>query len=166
VIELGMTVPQTVMLGFFQAIGDRWAVMGDVGWQNWAAFGAVEIGVTTSTPRSLVTQISYRDTWHAALGAQVRLSEPWQLNFGIAYDTSMTTDENRSLSLSLANQLRVGVGAQVVIDKHWDLGMASELLWDGSPAIDRENGPLSGHVSGRYANTWILFFAFSFTWKA
>ena len=166
VIDLGMKVPQTLMLGFFQAIGDRWTVMGDVGWQNWATFGAVEIGVTTSNPRSLVTQISYRDTWHAALGAQVRLSEPWLLNFGLAYDSAMTTDENRSLSLSLASQLRLGVGAQVVVDRHWDLGMASELLWGGSPAIDRENGPLSGRVSGTYASTWILFFAFSFTWKA
>ena len=166
VIDLGLTVPQTVMLGFFQALDDRWAVMGDVGWQNWAAFGAVEIGVTTSTPRSLTAQISYRDTWHVGLGAQVQLSEPWQLNFGAAYDSSMTSDENRSLSLSLASQLRLGVGAQVVLDRHWTLGFASEFLWGGSPVVDVERGLLAGHVSGRYADTWILFLAFNFTWRS
>ena len=37
-IDLGVKVPQTFMVGFAQAIGDRWTVMGDVGWQNWAAF--------------------------------------------------------------------------------------------------------------------------------
>jgi long-chain fatty acid transport protein len=165
-VDLGMKVPQTVMLGFYQAIDERWAIVGDVGWQNWAAFGAVEIGITTDVPRGLTTQINYQDTWHVALGAQVQLSEPWQLNFGIAYDSSMTDDANRSLSLALANQLRFGIGAQVAVDRHWNLGLASELLWDGSPTIDVDRGPLAGHVSGSYANTWIFFVAFSFTWKA
>jgi long-chain fatty acid transport protein len=165
-VDVGITVPQTAMLGFFQRINESWAVMGDVGWQNWQAFGAVEIGVTTSTPRSLVTHINYSNTWHVGLGSQVQLSEPWQLNFGVAYDSSMTSDENRSLSLSLASQLRLGVGAQVVLDPHWSLGFASELLWGGSPVVDVEHGPLSGHVSGSYANTYILFFSFGFTWRA
>jgi long-chain fatty acid transport protein len=165
-LDLGMKVPQSAMLGFSQAIDDRWTVMGDVGWQNWAAFGAVEIGITTDQPRGLTTQINYQDTWHVGIGAEVQLSEAWRLRFGLAYDSSMTSDENRSLSLALANQLRLGVGAQVAIDRHWDLGMAAELLWDGSPGIDVDRGPLAGHVSGRYANTWILFAAFGFTWKA
>ena len=165
IIDVGLTVPQTVMLGFYQAVGDRWAILGDVGWQNWAAFGAVEIGVSSSPPRSLTTKISYDNTWHVGLGAQVQVSEPWQLHFGAAYDSSMTSDDNRSLSLSLASQLRLGAGAQVVLDKHWDLGFASELLWGGSPRVDVEHGPLSGHVSGSYASTWFVFFAFNFTWK-
>jgi len=166
VLDLGLTVPQTVMLGFFHAIDSRWAVMGDVGWQNWAAFGAVEVGVPGSPPTSLTAHIDYQNTWHVGAGAQVQLSEPWQLNFGIAYDSSMTSDESRSLSLSLASQLRLGVGAQVVLDKRWNLGMASELLWGGSPVVEVDRGALAGHVSGSYASTWILFLAFHFTWKA
>ncbi len=165
-IDLGMTVPQTLILGFHQAIGDRWALVGDVGWQNWAAFGAVEVGISTSDPRSLTTQISYSNTWHVGLGAEAQLSPAWKLNFGVAYDSSMTDDANRSLSLALASQLRFGLGAQVAIDRHWDLGLASELLWDGSPAVDVDRGPLAGHVSGSYASTWIFFLAFSFGWKS
>ena len=38
--------------------------------------------------------------------------------------------------------------------------------WDGSPRIDVDRGPLAGHVSGSYGSTWLLFFTFSFTWKA
>ena len=165
-LDLGMKVPQSAMFGFSQALGERWTLLGDVGWQNWAAFGAVEIGITTSQPRGLTTQINYQDTWHLGLGAEVQLSEQWRLDFGLAYDSSMTDDANRSLSLSLASQLRMGVGAQVAIDSHWELGMATELLWGGSPAVDVNRGPLAGHVAGSYASTWILFFAFSFTWKA
>jgi long-chain fatty acid transport protein len=161
-----MKVPQTVTLGFFHALGDRWAIMGDAGWQNWAAFGAVEVGITTSVPRGITTAIAFTDTWHVGLGAQVQLSPAWLLNFGAAYDSSMTDDADRSLSLSLASQLRFGVGAQVAIDPHWNLGFASELLWGGSPNVDVDRGPLAGRVSGRYASTWILFLSFGFTWKA
>lgn len=165
-IDLGLKVPQTVMLGFSQGLGERWTLVGDVGWQNWAAFGAVEVGLSLSDPHSLTTQIAYRDTWHVGLGAEVQLSERWELNFGVAYDSSMTDEASRSLSLALASQLRFGLGAQVAIDPNWDLGFASELLWDGSPRIDVDRGPLAGHVSGSYASTWFLFLAFSFTWKA
>jgi len=165
-IDLGMKVPQTVMLGFSQALGERWTLVGDVGWQNWAAFGAVEVGIFLSDPHSLTTQLAYSDTWHVGLGAEVQLSEHWGLNFGVAYDSSMTDDASRSLSLALASQLRLGVGAKVAIDPHWDLGFASELLLDGSPRIDVDRGPLAGHVSGSYASTWFLFLGFSFTWKA
>ena len=164
-IDLGMKVPQTVMLGLTQAIGDRWTLMGDVGWQNWAAFGAVEVGISTTPPHSLTAQLGYDDTWHVGLGAEVQLSEPWRLQFGIAYDSSMTDDSNRSLSLSLASQLRFGLGAQVAADRHWDLGFATEFLWGGSPRVDVDRGPLSGHVSGNYGSTWLLFTNFSFTWK-
>lgn len=165
-IDLGLTVPQTVMFGFSQALSDHLTLVGDVGWQNWAAFGAVEVGIGTSDPHSLTAQIGYTDTWHVGVGADVQLSDTWGLNFGVAYDSSMTDDENRSLSLALASQLRFGLGARVAIDRHWDLGFASELLWDGSPKVDVDRGPLAGHVSGSYGNTWLLFMSFSFTWKA
>ena len=165
-IDLGMKVPQTVMAGFSQAIDDRWTLMGDVGWQNWAAFGAVEVGISNPDPHSLTTQLGYKDTWHVGLGAETQLSQAWKLNFGVAYDSSLTDDKSRSLSLSLASQLRFGLGAHVAIDPHWDLGMATEFLWGGSPRVDVDRGALSGHVSGSYSSTYLLFFSFSFTWKA
>ena len=165
-IDLGMTVPQTVMLSFFQALGDNWAVMADVGWQNWAAFGTVEIGVNSANPQSLTKQIGYKNTWHGALGAQAQLSEQWQLNFGIAYDSSMTTAENRTLMLALADQWRFGVGAQVAASEHWNLGFATEFLWGGSPSVVQDRGPFSGHVSGSYSSLYMLFFSFNFTWKS
>jgi long-chain fatty acid transport protein len=165
-IDLGMTVPQTVMLSFFHTLSSNWAVMADFGWQNWAAFGTVEIGVTTDNPQSLTKNVGYTNTWHGALGAQVQLSEQWQLNFGIAYDSTMTTAENRTLMLALADQWRFGVGAQLAASEHWDLGFTTEFLWDGSPSVVEDRGPLAGHVSGNYNSVYMMFFSFHFTWKS
>jgi long-chain fatty acid transport protein len=163
-INLGMTVPQTVMLSFFHALNEKWAVMADVGWQNWAAFGTVDVQVTSANPKSLTTNIGYTNTWHGALGGQVQLSKPWQLDFGVAYDSTMTTASNRSLSLAVGDAWRFGVGVRWAL-ANWTLNLAYEFLWGGSPSVDVSRGPLAGTVSGGYANTWFQFLAFNVAWK-
>ena len=82
-IDLGMRIPQTVNASFYQQMDDRWALLGSLGWQDWSQFGRVDVAVDSNDPRSLTTDLDFKDTWHAALGAQVRVSEPWTLNFGV-----------------------------------------------------------------------------------
>jgi long-chain fatty acid transport protein len=164
-VDLGMTVPQTVMASFYYDLTDRWALLGDVGWQNWARFGRVEVSVATTTPTSLTTNVGYKDTWHAALGAQYQLSDPWRLTFGLAYDSSMTTASTRTLALPLGDAWRFGFGAKYALNKDLDLGLAYEFLWGGSPSVDVNRGPLAGRVAGNYNNTWIHFVALNATWK-
>ena len=45
-LDLGVTVPQSVMVSSYHEFTDRWAMMLDFGWQNWSQFGKVEIGLT------------------------------------------------------------------------------------------------------------------------
>jgi len=87
-INIGIKVPQQVMASVFSQVNDRWAVLGSVGWQQWSKFGQVQLGVDNpNSPTRLTTSIAFKDTWHVAAGAQYRLSQPWLLNFGIAYDS-------------------------------------------------------------------------------
>ena len=86
-VDLGITVPQQVMGSVFHTVNERLALLGNVGWQQWSKFGDVEVGIADiNNPTSLTTNLDFKDTWHAALGAQYRISEPWRLNLGIAYD--------------------------------------------------------------------------------
>ena len=45
-LDLGITVPQHVILSGYHELSDRWAVMGDFGWENWSQFGKVDVAVT------------------------------------------------------------------------------------------------------------------------
>ena len=164
-LDLGITVPQTVMASFYYDLTDRWAVLGDFGWQNWASFGRVEVNVSSDNPTSLTTNIGYKDTWHVALGTQYQISEPWRLTFGVAYDSSMTNASNRSLALPIGSAWRFGVGAKYALKKNLDLGLAYEFLWGGNPSVDANRGPLAGQVSGAYNNLWIQFLTVNATWK-
>jgi long-chain fatty acid transport protein len=44
-VDVGAKVPQQVMGSVFTEIDDRWALLGNVGWQDWSEFGEVEIGI-------------------------------------------------------------------------------------------------------------------------
>jgi hypothetical protein len=40
--------------------------------------------------KQFITNLEADDTWHAALGLPTRMSNPWLLNFGVAYYFSWT----------------------------------------------------------------------------
>ena len=164
-IDLGVTVPQGAMASFYHQVRDDWAILGNVGWQDWSAFGRVDVGIATTDPKDLTLDVPYEDTWHAALGAQHVICDPWTLDFGAAYDSSMMEDADRSLALPLGETWRFGVGAGYAVRESLALHFAYEFVWAGSLAADVDRGPLAGRVAGEYADTWMSFANVNATWK-
>jgi hypothetical protein len=50
--------------------------------------------------RVLTTNLDYKNTWHITADMQYRLSEPWLLNFEVAYDSGFQNGPNVSLGQS------------------------------------------------------------------
>ena len=170
-LDLGVTVPQGVMASFYHDINDQWALLGNFGWQNWSQFGKVDVSIdNTNNPKSLTTNLKYNDTWHGALGAQYRLSEPWLVTGGVAYDSGMLDDSNRSPALPLNWSWRFALGSQYALSKTTQFGFAYEYLYSGTPNLAK-NGQLPvalggrGDLSGSYPNSSIQFFSANVTWK-
>jgi len=90
----GITAPQQVMGSVYHRLNDRWAVMGNLGWQDWSAFA--EATLETDELGTITSSMLLQDTWHAALGVQYTLNEQTRLNGGIAFDTSMYEDQSQS----------------------------------------------------------------------
>ena len=44
-LNIGINVPQQVMVSMFHQLNDRWAVLGSLGRQQWSKFGQVELGI-------------------------------------------------------------------------------------------------------------------------
>ena len=68
-LDLGLKMPQSVMLGVFHDLSDRWAILGSVGWEEWSRFGAVEVKVEGVTGESTVN-LKYENVYHVGIGAQ------------------------------------------------------------------------------------------------
>ncbi len=139
-VDLGIKVPQGVMGSAFHQVNDRWAVLGSVGWQQWSKFGKAEVNISdTTNPTSLTTNLNYKDTWHFAVGAQHRLSDPWTLNFGIAYDSGFQDSANVSPALPVNSAWRFGVGGQNQVSKTFSWGVAGEYVYGGTLDVNKQS---------------------------
>ena len=163
-LDLGMTVPQSLMLSGYHELNPKWALLANVGWQNWEQFGKVDVGVDSADPQSLTADLNYQDTWHGAIGAQYRASEKWLLSAGFAYDTSAVSDEDRTLSLPMGEAYRFGLGAQWQVSQAVSLGAAYEFMWAGDMKVNQDSA-YRGRVAGSFEDSWFSFFDLNLTWK-
>jgi long-chain fatty acid transport protein len=165
-MDLGMTVPQMVMFSAYHELNPQWAIMANIGWQQWSRFGEVDVQINSSDPRSLTVHVDLNDTWHAALGAQYRHSPKWMFSGGVAYDSSAVNDANRSVTVPMGQVWGFALGAQYAISPSLALGAAYELAWVGNMPVNqvRGVGPFANTVAGGFDNTSFSFFALNLKW--
>lgn len=149
-----MPMPQQLMGSAYHRVNDRWAIMGNLGWQDWSRFGNTTIetnaGVTTSS-------LQLKDTWHAAFGAQYTLNAETKLNMGVAYDTSFYKNQSQtSFAVPNGDTWRFGAGVQHALSPKSDLGVAIEY------ARSQSSSDPSALVSGRYDHPTMFFMAVNY----
>lgn len=163
-IDLGITVPQHVIVSGYHELTDAWAVMGDFGWENWSQFGKVDVSVVSSTTNSLTTDIDYNDTYHVGVGTQYVLNPEWLLNSGFAYDSSMVSAANRSIALPVGATYKYGIGANWLMNQKVKLGFSYEIAYSGDVSVSQNRGPLAGQVTGEFKDVMTHFFALTLNW--
>jgi long-chain fatty acid transport protein len=154
------------MASGYHELSDKWAIMGNVGWQNWNSFGKVDASVG-DTLLATTTDLHFEDTWHVAFGAEWDVAQQWLVTGGIAYDSSPVNDENRTLALPMGETWRFGAGGQWAASESIKLGFAYQLGWMGNLAVDqyRQIGILVfDRVAGQYDNTALHTFAINLVW--
>jgi len=164
-VDIDMTIPQALMLSGYHQLNPRWAIMGNIGWQDWSEFGKQDLTLRSTTSTTFTRDLDYDDTWHFALGAQYRFADPWLWSFGVAYDTSPTDEDTRTPDLPLDRQIRIGTGIQYDWNEDVTVGAAYEYVDLGDAEIDQEGGPLQGPLKGEYDTNAIHFFAVNLIWK-
>jgi long-chain fatty acid transport protein len=168
-LNVGIKVPQGVMLSAYTETSDRWALLGSVGWQQWSKFGQGQLGIDDAgNPTSVATNLEYKDTWHVAAGAQYRYSEPWLINFGIAYDSAFQSG-NISPVMPANSAWRFGAGAQQQLGKNAFWGFAAEYAYGGNLDVATYGKPVPlggrGDVVGSYRDAGSVFLAAYYNWK-
>jgi long-chain fatty acid transport protein len=164
-LNLGVTVPQSVMVGLYQELNAKWALVADVGWQQWSEFGKVDVRYDGPSSTSLTKDLNYNDTWHGALGAIYNYSDAWRFTGGVAYDTSAVDDQDRTVTLPMGSAYRVGLGTDWRVRESLTLNVAYEFMWCGDMSVNQTGGPMRGDVVGAYDNAWFSFLTVNATWR-
>jgi len=158
-VDVGAKVPQQVMASVFSEINGGWAVLANVGWQQWSKFEEVELGIDNSNnPTSLTSPLSFDDTWHLALGAQYRPSAEWKTNFGVAYDSGFQDGDDVSPLFPVNAAWRFGAGAERQVRESFKWGFTGEVIYGGTIGVDKRSQlpPLlggRGDLVGSYDST-------------
>lgn len=161
-LDLGLTMPQAVMFSAYHEFSDRLALMANLGWQDWSQFGRIEVSLDSPT---LTVDLDYKDTWHVALGAEYRISDPWLLTGGVAYDSAMLDDDEVSPSLPVGDTWRFGLGTRYAWSEDVTLSGSYELAWSGDIDMTVDRGPLAGRVSGTYEDAILHVFCLTVEWR-
>jgi len=156
-LDMKMNLPQAVMFSAYHRLTDRLAIMGNVGWQEWSAFGESSLSLSSEETTDLNLDRNFDDTWHFAFGLQYQIGDPWLLSAGIAYDESPVSDSNRTPDMPLDRQWRYATGLQYDLSQDITIGCAYEFLDAGDADISQNRGALAGEIAGDYTSNYIHF---------
>lgn len=131
-----ITIPQSIMVSVYQSLTDKWALLGDVGWQQWSTMQKTD--VTTVSNATLSLNRDWIDTWHIGLGTHYRLFDPLLLRAGFSYDSSPANDTNRLPDMPVDRIWKYAVGFDYDINKDWVISTAWEFQDLGPGRIDKQ----------------------------
>jgi len=164
-VDIDMTIPQAVMLSGYYQVNERWALMGNIGWQDWSEFGQIPVSISSTTSATVTQDRNFDDTWHFALGAHYRVHPQWRVTAGIAHDTSPVSDEDRTVDMALDRTWRYSAGLIWDYSKTLTLGFAYTFLDAGNAPINQTRGPLAGTISGEYSSNYVHIVGLSASYR-
>ena len=164
-VNVPLTEPQQVMASALYEVIPNLSLMGNVGWQNWSAFGQFPVGISARNQTSIKANLHFSDTCQIAIGQQYRIAERWLWSAGFAYDSSPVSKANRKAVLPIDRQLRYGTGIQYEITRDVTAGAAWEFMDAGPGPFSNTRGPLAGTLQGHFSTNYLNFVALNVAWK-
>ena len=148
-----MPVPFSV----YSQLTENWAVMGNLGWQNWTKFGYTPVSVSNNVGATVSTTKNAQmdDTFHVAVGAHYRFHPQWRVTAGFAYDSSPVSDSDRTVALPLDRAFRYSAGLIYEVSDRITMGLAYTFIDAGSAGVNETRGPLSGTIQGDFSSNYI-----------
>ena len=160
-LDLGLKMPQSLILGVFHELNDKWAILGSVGWDDFSEFGKVHVQVDGTS--GVTENLGFDDTYHVGVAAQYQSDPKLLYSFGFSYDSALSSNKHRSLEVPLGDMYRFGVGMEQKKGDDLTLGGAIDIMWEGDLPFDNDSG--GGTVSGEYTNVSLTFFTFYAKWQ-
>ncbi len=158
-----LTLPQNVIVSFYQQVFDNLALVFDTGWANWEEMEKTEI--TTSSGSAVTIKRDWKDTWRIGLGAHIKVADPLLFKIGFSYDSDpVASDSDRLPDMPVDRQWRYGAGLEYNLNENSNICLNYEFIDLGSAPINSQVVSGGRILSGDY-NQHVNVLGFSFNWK-
>ncbi len=146
-VNADVKLPDTFILSVWQQVSDRWEAMGDLSYTRWNTLKALNVHSQASGALITSETFNYNNSWRLAWGAAYKATDAVKLKFGIAYDRTPVSDDDRSARVpdndriwfSLGGQWNAGAYGRV------DLGYSYLYVKDATVSQNRNGTNLRGH---------------------
>ncbi|HXV28079.1 MAG TPA: outer membrane protein transport protein [bacterium] len=176
--ETEIIIARSIIVSAYQELGKKWAMLFDVGWQDWSEMNKSTI--TTASGRAVTLNRDWNDTYRLGLGFHYRPVKRLLLKTGFSYDSSPSSLANRTPDLPVAQQWRWAAGFDFDLNESMIVSLNWEFIDLGSARMDKTipgvtvdpPGPIFGattvfpgrRFAGAY-DQYINVVAASFRWK-
>ena len=92
-------------------------------------FGAVIHLASIIVPSTQAGRLYLYELGNPDVGAQYRVANPWLMTAGVAYDSSMVDDKDRTPDLPMGEAWRFGLGARYDWSRSFAFGAGYTFLW-------------------------------------
>lgn len=125
-VHADLTLPGTATFSVYHEIDDKWAVMADAQWTNWASLK--DLTVYNAAGAALESfDYSWRDTWFFSVGVDYKWTKGHTLHFGAAYDMGAVKDAaHREVLVPDSDRYWLSTGYTWEVNDHlrWNLAYA------------------------------------------
>lgn len=153
-----LTTPDTLSVGVYHALDDKWAILSDFQWTNWSTFD--ELVVTNKDDGLLRDRVDEKwdSSYFLSVGTEYKPNEDTTWQFGIAYDTTPVEDQYRTFRIPDADRLWMSVGYLKDLDNDTSISVGySHIFADEVGVTENADPATAGIVSGNFnANVNIL----------
>ena len=146
-----VTLPDSLSVGLFKQLDDRWSIMAEIQWTNWSTINTLAIMPANGSPGTVLRE-GWRDTWFGAIGVGFQVNERTLLQAGIGYDFSPVTNSSRTTRVPDADRLLVGIGLTYSLLENVELQVAALEAIGGTASIINSATASAGTILGTYSS--------------
>jgi long-chain fatty acid transport protein len=150
-VKLELKTPDNLSFSVAHRLNERLDLLGDLTWWHWSKIKQLPIVRDTGAPLSTLT-FNFDDAWRASIGANYKLSGPWTLKLGAAYDqTPVPNAESRSVRLPDNDRYWLAAGAAYQVSRNGKLDFGYTLVSVKNADINNDQRAAgAGLVNGSY----------------
>lgn len=159
-----ITMPDSVLFGFYHRIHPRFAVSGDIQWFNWSVIKAFKTEFSSPHPTDIQI-LKWKDAWRYALGfTYFPAASKWTFRMGFAYDQSPIRGSSHDTPrIPDSDRYWISAGLTYALRPNINIHGAYTHLFMDSPSIN-STGATGDRLIGHY-NTSVDIFGLQLDWS-
>ena len=150
-VTTDIKTPDTLALGYFKPLDDKWDVMADLTRTGWSSFKELRVIQVSNGATMALTPENWRDTWRVAAGANHHYNEQWMARCGLAYDQSPVPDAFRTSRVPDSDRIWLSLGGQYKAGRGRVLDFGYAHLFVKNSTVNRNLGGVNVASTALYA---------------